>query len=283
MPDLNQAESVSAAAAADICPDRRGIVSRRSGALPEIVEVLADEAMIPDDLLSGSEGQEMVDKVHIQLASQGMAARVMRPAAHLDAMVVRVPARSQLFEQSAEVTSTFEILDGAVMLSRLMLDGRRQIVDILGPERLFGHAISAVPEVAAETLTACELRVSGAEHVVSLDRVNSELRLTLDRLQAHAVLLGRKTALERVASGLVELAWLLAGPVGVDGDLPVSYRLPLTRADLADWLGLVLETISRNLSQLQRAGLITIERQDRIHIRDMTGLKRVAAYEPHHH
>lgn len=227
------------------------------------------------------EGRDMAEKLHIPAISGAVASRVVRPAAHVDAMVVRLPARSQLFEQSAEVTSTFEILDGAVMLSRLMRDGRRQIVDILGPERLFGHAISAVPEVAAETLTACELRVSGPEHEVSLDRVNSELRLTLDRLQAHTVLLGRKTALERVASGLVELAWLLSGPVGVNGDLPVSYRLPLTRADLADWLGLVLETISRNLSQLQRAGLIAIERQDRIHIRDMTGLKKVAAYEPH--
>lgn len=219
----------------------------------------------------------MLDKPIPPVSSQ----RTSRPVHHTDAMTIRIPPRSQLFEQGAEVTSTYEIIDGSVMLSRLMADGRRQIVDILGPGRMFGLAVSGVPEVAAETLSVCDIRVSGSDLVVPLERVNRELRLTLDRLQTHTVLLGRKTALERVASGLVELARLLGGPAGVDGDQPVSYRLPLTRADLADWLGLVLETISRNLSYLQRAGLITIERQDRIHIRDMVGLKKVAAYEAH--
>jgi CRP/FNR family transcriptional regulator, anaerobic regulatory protein len=208
-----------------------------------------------------------------------LPARTSRASQQNDGIVFRLPGRSRLFDQSEEVASTFEILQGAVMLSRLLRDGRRQIVDILGPGRLFGAVMSQVQEVAAETLTASEIRVHGPDADFSPARINNELRLAIDRLQTHAVLLGRKTALERVASGMVGLAVLLAGSRALTGSGPVSFRLPLTRSDLADWLGLVLETVSRNLSQLQKAGLISIEKQDRVQILDMAGLKQVAAYE----
>ncbi|WP_237155035.1 helix-turn-helix domain-containing protein [Oryzibacter oryziterrae] len=205
--------------------------------------------------------------------------RAPRSSPHSDGIAIRLPGRSRLFDQSEEVGSTFEIVQGAVMLSRLLRDGRRQIVDILGPGRLFGAVMSPVQEVAAETLTASEIRVHGPDAEFSEARINNELRLAIDRLQTHAVLLGRKTALERVASGMVGLAVLLAGSRALNGNGPISFRLPLTRSDLADWLGLVLETVSRNLSQLQKAGLISIEKQDRVQILDMAGLKQVAAYE----
>ena len=189
-------------------------------------------------------------------------------------LVVRLPVRSRLYVEGEVLTSTFEVIEGAIMLSRRLSEDRRQIVDIVAAGHLCGHALSEQAICTAETLTESLISVSLGRVDHSDARINQELRAALDRSLDHAVLLGRKTALERVATGIVELADVLFPNRGDDG--PVDFHLPLTRSDLADRLGLVLETVSRNLGHLRRLGLIAFQRQDHIVVPSLARLRQVA-------
>jgi CRP-like cAMP-binding protein len=176
-----------------------------------------------------------------------------------------------LFRQGDDATRIYELIDGEVMLYKLLPDGRRQVVELIGPGDVFG--ISAIPiyECSAETLRA--------GHAVVHDRAVVErspdlFRLLSARLQAqfcamheHAVLLGRKSALERVASFIMKCVpgrggYGCPGPGG--GDNTINVRLGMTRQEIADYLGLTIETVSRAFSELRRRGIVTIDRQEQV-------------------
>ncbi|MDJ0933466.1 MAG: helix-turn-helix domain-containing protein [Breoghania sp.] len=100
----------------------------------------------------------------------------------------------------------------------------------------------------------------------------------MESLHDHAMLLGRKSAMERVASYLMRFvpgrgSAECAGPVGdVDEGM---IELSMTRQEIADFLGLTIETVSRALSELKRRGLIRIEKQDRIMVPRICNLCRL--------
>ncbi len=89
------------------------------------------------------------------------------------------------------------------------------------------------------------------------------------RLRDLATLLGRKTALERIASFLV-------GQMGEDKG-PCALVLPFSRREIADHLGLVIETVCRNLRQLKEQGLISLDGNYRVELRDPDALRHIAA------
>lgn len=170
---------------------------------------------------------------------------------------------------SAAVDGVHRVISGAIALSRTLPDGRRQIVDLLGPGRLVGPMAGDRLSVDATALARTRLRRIAAPSAADL---SAELSVSLARLHGHALLLGRKSALEKVASGLVELTALFGSRWPEQAQDGPSFVLPMTRSDLGDWLGLVIETVSRALGDLQRRGLIAIERTDIIHIVDPDGL-----------
>jgi len=154
----------------------------------------------------------------------------------------------------------FNITGGAVRVYKLMADGRRQIIgflfagDFLGLTSDKDYAFSAE---ALEPVTACRFNRKGYMGVVEqfpelesalLSRFTSDLSAA----QAHMLLLGRKTARERVASFLRDLS-ARAARRGADAD---SVHLVMTRGEIADYLGLTLETVSRTLSALKSKGAI---------------------------
>jgi CRP-like cAMP-binding protein len=189
------------------------------------------------------------------------------------AATVRADRDAEIFAQGDVADDCFLIVSGCVRTVTLMEDGRRQIGEFLFPGDLFGWEALGEHDFGAEAVTPVVLRRCprrSLEALADRDRdVARRLReLTADRLRAgraRMVLLGRKTASERIASFLLEMAERMnaAGPA------PIA--LPMGRADMADYLGLTIETVCRGLTQLRRTGTIAVDRAT-IVIRDRRAL-----------
>jgi CRP/FNR family transcriptional regulator len=192
---------------------------------------------------------------------------------------VRLAQGTILPLRSTDAVDAFRILSGCVMLSQGLTDGRRQILDILGPGRLLHSSVTDLADCAAETLSPTHL-----ERRKLLDpRASSELvdaaLLMLRRSQHHATLLGRKTALERVAYAVLDLADQFGARVRGLAYAEVIFRLHLTRADLADWLGLTGETVSRCLNALKRQEIIGFDTPEIITIKNLKTLEAATGGE----
>jgi CRP/FNR family transcriptional regulator, anaerobic regulatory protein len=150
-------------------------------------------------------------------------------------------------------------------------DGRRQVVELLGPGDVFGFAHRDLRDCSAETLAATRVRFidrTSAERSCAFQRVLARQMLTqFEAMHEHTVLLGRKSAMERVASFLLRLA----------GDGEEVIRLAMTRQEIADYLGLTIETVSRSFSELKRRGWIVLEKQDRVRIANQAAIQGLAS------
>jgi len=159
------------------------------------------------------------------------------------------------------------VVEGVVALSETMEDGRRQMVGLLLPSDFVGRpgrATAPFDVVAATNVTLCQFKKTAFEKLVSNSSTVSArlLEMTLDELDAARewmLLLGRKTAREKIASLLAIIAQRenslkqqkIAGRVRFD--------MPLSREAMADYLGLTLETVSRQISALKREGVIELQ------------------------
>ena len=166
---------------------------------------------------------------------------------------------TEIFGEAEPVDYLYQIKSGAVRCYKLLADGRRQIMafhllgDIFGVENGPVHRFTA--EAIVETtvcLTDRQNVVDGEEEDGRAAAINNVLRLVTSNLQhaeTHMLLLGRKTAIEKVAAFLIEMDVRLSA-AGV-------LSLPMSRRDVADYLGLTLETVSRALSQLRDRDVLT--------------------------
>ncbi len=188
----------------------------------------------------------------------------------------RVPAREHVFREGDPAREVHELVQGAVLLIRTLRDGRRQIVDVVGPGRLFGftagdrHRCSAV---AATSTLICGLDLALAQRNPRVaERLEREMLGEIDRMRELALMLGRAGALERVAGFFAAMVDGRGGSVEID--------LPLNRAEIADHLGLTIETVSRQISWLRREGIVENDSGSRVFVLDparlaaLTGLAR---------
>lgn len=173
--------------------------------------------------------------------------------------------------------TTVRIVEGCICLFQQLADGRRQILDILGAGRLFGNELADTTRYSAAALTFTHLETIDID--AEREGIEDELRLMLRRSHAHAILLGRKTAAEKVATALIDLAQQFARRSS-DAANATTFTLYLTRADLADWLGLTLETVSRCLSSFKRNGLIAFKHPEIITIADEDALRLLSSGQP---
>ncbi|MEI2297047.1 Crp/Fnr family transcriptional regulator [Ensifer sp. MJa1] len=201
----------------------------------------------------------------------------------------RLPTRSRVVGENSTLLyeggrnrSLYRVLDGCIVLSQLLDDGRRQITDVLGPGRVFGFTIDGRNIATAETLSIARIETLADQELnASNPSVASELRTALHRLQAHVTLLGRKTASEKVASALVELGRVFDRNGGSGVPARLGFHLYLTRADLADWLGLTVETVSRCLNRFKREGLIDFNHPKSMRVLDPERLEAAAGFARH--
>ncbi|MEN8838399.1 MAG: Crp/Fnr family transcriptional regulator [Celeribacter marinus] len=173
------------------------------------------------------------------------------------------------------------VVTGVASLSQAMEDGRTQMVGLLLPSDFLGRpGRDAAPYdvVAVSNLTLCCFRRKPFEKMMTGTPHISQrlLEMTLDELDAARewmLILGRKTAREKIASLLAILArreTSLALKKTEDG---MMFELPLTREAMADYLGLTLETVSRQVSALKREGIIILEGKRRVLIPDFDRLQ----------
>jgi len=158
----------------------------------------------------------------------------------------------EIFGEGDPADCAYKVVSGAVRAIRLLADGRRQIADFYLPGDVFGIELGSERRSAAEALGEVVVVVARRQTLTAEPDQGARLwRLALGQLQRsqdHVLTLGRRSALERVASFLVDLAERL--------DADREFDLPMSRQDMADFLGLTIETVSRTLTQLQADGLI---------------------------
>jgi CRP-like cAMP-binding protein len=190
--------------------------------------------------------------------------------------------RTVIFLEGEEAESVFQVITGVVMLYKLLPDGRRQIVEVLGDGDVFGFSPAPGRNCTAETLAATRCaafdRSAVDRSTLLLNRFSVRLSSQLAALHEHTVLLGRKTAMERIASFLMRCIPGRGGygcPGPRPGDDDASVRLTMTRQEIADYLGLTIETVSRSLTKLRSAGVVSINNLDEICIHDVCRLCRL--------
>jgi CRP/FNR family transcriptional regulator, anaerobic regulatory protein len=167
-----------------------------------------------------------------------------------------------VFTQEEVATSCYNVLEGVMRLYKLLPDGRRQIVGFALPGDFLGIAVNGRHGISADAVgpvAVCRFAKKSFLRFVEerpnvLRRINEFVTRDLGEAQEQMVLLGRRSAEEKVATFLVK--WrdrlTLLGPV------TAMTPLPMSRLDIADYLGLTIETVSRTFTKLERDGVIEI-------------------------
>lgn len=180
------------------------------------------------------------------------------------------------------------VVSGILLVKKGLEDGREQIVNILFPSDFMGRAFakdaSFTVEAASDALL-CTFDKAGFEQAVdtypSIERKLFHMTLAeLDQARDWMLLLGQKDATERVATFLLRLADRAeCERVRLAGDVsPIEFDLPVTRADMAAVLGLTIETVSRKLTSLRKAGIVDIKSTRHVSVTDYGRLKAAAGY-----
>lgn len=176
------------------------------------------------------------------------------------------------------------VVTGIAKLTQTMEDGRRQMVGLLLPSDFVGRPgrqNAAYDVTAVNDVVMCCFRKKPFEEMMAHTPHVAQrlLEMTLDELDAARewmLLLGRKTAREKIASLLAIIARREASLTQAKSRASAAFELPLTREEMADYLGLTLETVSRQMSALKREGLISLEGNRRVTIPDFNRLMDVA-------
>ena len=162
----------------------------------------------------------------------------------------------EIYGECERAEYIYQVVEGAVRGYKLLPDGRRQIGAFHFKGDVFGLENDACHRFTTEALVKTTVKLTRRSSLEKIAGMDAELALdllsltteSLCRAENHMLLLGRKTATERVAAFLLEM----------DGRLKASgiIMLPMTRRDIADYLGITLETVSRTLSRFEDRGII---------------------------
>ncbi|MET0943230.1 MAG: Crp/Fnr family transcriptional regulator [Mesorhizobium sp.] len=191
----------------------------------------------------------------------------------------KVDAGAELFGDKEPVVSYSNILSGVVKLTKTLSDGREQIVGLQFAPDFLGRPFKAESDVSAEAATdvsLCSFPKAAVDRMMQEapgleQRLLKQTLRQLDDARAWMVTLGRKTAAEKVASFLLLIAHNIDPTADSDRGTTV-FDLPLTRADMAAFLGLTIETVSRQMTRLRSKGVIQIENNRRITVDNMARL-----------
>lgn len=192
----------------------------------------------------------------------------------------RADEGEELVGEAENIENYSNLLSGVVKLTRTLSDGRQQIVGLRFAPEFLGrpfHAESKLNAEAATNVTLCSFPRAAIERLMQQQpglehRMLQQTLKELDDAHEWMVTLGRKTAAEKVASFLLLIARNMDPSLVVDAG-ESEFELPLTRADIADFLGLTIETVSRQLTRLRADNVITIENNRNITVPDLARLE----------
>lgn len=190
-------------------------------------------------------------------------------------------ADTEIVSVGEPVTRHSNIMRGVVKLTKLMADGRQQIVGLQFAPDFLGRPFAKETMLTAEAATdvkVCSFSASLLDRMIEETpelehRLHEQALRELDEARDWLLTLGRKTAQEKLASFFYLIATHL-DPEHDAGGPSATYDIPLKRIDIADFLGLTPETVSRQITKLRFSGLITIQSNDRtFQVPDMQRLK----------
>jgi CRP/FNR family transcriptional regulator, nitrogen fixation regulation protein len=198
-----------------------------------------------------------------QAIHQGLVSAEPHPMKSLDSLAVVMPCHrgQEICGQGRPAEHWYRVLSGAARRYVIRLDGRRQIVDLLLPGDCFGFSAGgeydlAVEAVAEGTVVAgyprrrAELLADSDPHLAR--EIRQAAFEAMSRMQSQLLIVGRITALEKVGSFILEMAERLS--CGRND----SIALPISRYDIADYLAVSVETVSRSLTDLKHRGVIAL-------------------------
>ncbi len=187
-----------------------------------------------------------------------------------------------VFFESDPADYLFNIIDGHVRIHKSLADGRRQITGFLYSGDFLGLSVAGMYPYGAETITPttfCRFSRKGLTKIIEKYPAfeHNLLQLASHELaaaQEHVLLLGRKTAVERLSSFILNVTAKQHG--GLDNGTAI---LPMTRQDIADYLGLTIETVSRTFTRLKKGGAIRLPEPDLVEIASLDQLEDFALGE----
>lgn len=195
----------------------------------------------------------------------------------------RVEAKEFVFVEGDPTTHVFRVETGAVALYKVLVNGRRQIVGFAYPGDLIGLGAQGEHMMNAQAIRPTRLRCLGlaALHRSAAsdptlgfklyETVARELAATRDLM----LTTGQRSAVERVVSFLLAFSRRSER----NGQNPCDFELPMSRADIGDFLGLTIETVSRTFTKLKTMGLIELPQTNRVKLIDLDQLESLAAGE----
>jgi CRP/FNR family nitrogen fixation transcriptional regulator len=180
-----------------------------------------------------------------------------------------------IYEEGDPARCFYKVVRGMVRTCRFLSDGRRQIDAFHVEGDVFGLEAGSQYRLSAEAVSECQViayRRRGLDGTVAQDerlarQFFAHAMTCLARSQEHSLLLGRGTATQKIATFVVEMAERERRETFID--------LPMSRQDIADYLGLTIETVSRTLSHLERDGIIGLPTARRVVLRDHKALRQM--------
>jgi CRP/FNR family transcriptional regulator len=191
----------------------------------------------------------------------------------------RVEPKEHVFCEGDPRTHVFRIEEGVIALSKLLSDGRRQVIDFAYPGDYIGLGILNDHIFDAQATCAAKIRCLPASALEQAAALDASLALKLykavsaELLAARSLLVsvGQGTAMERLASFLLGLHHRITD--NSDADV---VNLPMRRSDIADLLGLTIETVSRTITKLRSLGVIDVVHGTEVRILDCDRLEELA-------
>jgi CRP/FNR family transcriptional regulator, nitrogen fixation regulation protein len=183
----------------------------------------------------------------------------------------------EIYGEGEPAEYLYKVMSGAVRISKLLDDGRRQVTAFHLPSEIFGLELGKEHRFSAEAISESSILVVKRSGVLALAGRDGEVArqlwtLTADalqRVQDHMLVLGCMSAKERVANFLLQLAERVSGSDEVE--------LPMSRQDIADYLGLTIETVSRTMTQPENDATITLPTSRHIVLRNRAALAKLNA------
>lgn len=191
--------------------------------------------------------------------------------------VLHFPPDRAIYQEGDPARSFYKVVSGVVRTCRFLSDGRRQIDSFHVEGDVFGFEVGGEYRLSAEAVSECTViayRRRGLDAAAALDdrlarQFFTHAMTCLARAQEHSLLLGRGTAVQKITTFLMEMAERGACDQVID--------LPMSRQDIADYLGLTIETVSRTLSHLERDGVIGLPTARRVVLKDRRSLRGMMA------
>lgn len=196
-----------------------------------------------------------------------------------------IPAGQTLMWEGDEATVVANVVQGVLKLSSSLGDGREQIVGVAYPADFIGrpygeripYTVTALSDVRIRSFQRAGFEKFAQEHPKLEHKMLERTLMELDRAREWMLLLGRKTAQEKLVTLLLNMPNRLSETQCDTPAAPLDhFELPFGRQQMADLLGLTIETVSRQLGELTKSGLISLKNQREVIIQDREKLAVLA-------